>query len=149
VILDSSVVPKLRQHPTLGGAYPEGTRGAVTPITRPELRGALANPKSNMKGMPDALDDLEVIALKPRATTKEAVRADQHRQRDEGNTGGTPPKKLRGGFGDGYIGGVALDHRIPLVTADKKLHNAVLNLGGRSHYFNPPEHTTAITTYVQ
>ena len=115
VLLDSSVVPDLRKDPTLGGRFGAGERGVVSFVTRPELRNAVARGGS-LRGVPGYLGDLPVLNTRPSVDSAINVR-------------GQLPLR-RGRFGDGVIGGQALDQGLPLISNDDRLRRAVRALGG-------------------
>ena len=114
VLLDSSVVPPLRRDPTLGGRLKPGEVPGVSFVTRPELRNAASS--GSLRGVPAILDDLPVLSTRPSLNTRINVR-------------GQLPAG-RGRFGDGIIGGQAIEGRIPLITDDPALAGAVRALGG-------------------
>jgi predicted nucleic acid-binding protein len=115
VLLDSSVIPLLRRDPTLGGRIAANEEAVVSFITRPELRNAVAQGRG-LRCVPRALDDLAVLGTRPSLDTSINLR------------GLLAPG--RGRFGDGIVGGQALDLRIPLITDDAELAAAVRALGG-------------------
>lgn len=114
VLLDSSVIAGLRKDPTLGGRVLSGESSLVSYVTRPELRNAVST--GNLKGVPGALNDLPVLGTRPSLNLRINIR-------------GALPSG-RGNFGDGVIGAQAVQYRLPLVTNDRALGNAVRAFGG-------------------
>ena len=114
VLLDSSVIPSLRRFPTLGGRIKPGEVPTASFVSRPELRNAVS--AGNLRGVPRALDELPVLNTRPSLNTRINIR-------------GQLPAG-RGRFGDGIIGGQAVEGGIPLITDDAALGAAVRALGG-------------------
>ncbi len=70
----------------------------------------------SLRGVPGAAYDLPTLTTKPSLNTRINIR------------GMLPAQPGR--FGDGIIGGQALENNIPLITNDKALKAAVESLGG-------------------
>lgn len=115
VLIDSNTVTALRKDPTLGGRLGAGEQPVVSYVTRPELREAVSR-GGGLRGVPRALDDLEVDTQRPSIDTIINIR-------------GALLKK-QGRFGDGIIGAQAVQSGRPLVTNDKELANVVRAAGG-------------------
>jgi predicted nucleic acid-binding protein len=115
VLLDSSVITKLAQDPTLGGRLAAGERTMVSYVTRPELRNAVARGRG-LRGVPRVLDTLPVLTSRPSIDLVINVRG--------------ALKRKTGSFGDGIIGAQAIEFRLPLITDDNELAAVVRSMGG-------------------
>ncbi len=114
VLLDSNVTTGLRADPTLGGRVLPGEQPMKSYVTIPEMRNAVTH--GNLRGVPGAAYELPTLTAKPSLDTRINIR------------GMLPDRPGR--FGDGIIGGQALESNMPLVTNDKALKAAVEALGG-------------------
>lgn len=120
VLVDSNLVTSLAKDPTLGGRIAAGETAVVSFVTRPELRNSIARNqrlgRNKLRGLPRVLDELPVLITRPSPDTAINVRSLIGRG--------------EGAFGDGVVGGQALDLGIPLITNDRALREAVQSLGG-------------------
>lgn len=116
MLVDSSAIPGLRLDPTLGGRIRPGERPIISFVSIPEMRNAIGKPGSNLRGVPGIARSLPQLDSVPSLNTRIGVR-------------GFLPAG-RGRFGDGIIGGQALENNIPLITNDRNLGDAVRSLGG-------------------
>jgi len=109
-LVDSNVVvAKGRQYVI------EGRNVVQSVVSPPELRNAVNH--SNLKGVPAAASEIPTVGL-PSVDTSINVR------------GQLPPGPGR--FGDGVIGGTALERGYTLETYDKALQGVVNSMGGRA-----------------
>jgi RHS repeat-associated protein len=114
VLLDSSVIPGLRQSQNLGGRILPGENPLVSYVSGPEMRNAAAhNPRYFV---PKALDDLPVLNIQPSLDLRINIR---------GQLPAGP-----GRFGDGIIGAQALENQLPLITNDRNLRTVIESMGG-------------------
>jgi len=116
VLVDSNVVGDLRKDPTLGGRIGPDETPVISYVTGPELRNAAS--KSDKFFVPKNLDDLDVLPTRPSLDTRINIRGQSNR--------------AKGKFGDGIIGGQAVDGNVPLITNDKELKKIVNGLGGEA-----------------
>ncbi len=116
VLLDSNVTTGLKADATLGGRILPGEVPVKSYVTIPEMRNAVTH--GNLRGVPGAAYDLPTLTTQPSLNTRINIR------------GMLPDRPGR--FGDGIIGGQALENNIPLITDDKDLKTALEKLGGTS-----------------
>jgi RHS repeat-associated protein len=116
VILDTDAVIRFKDAQKL---LKPGEVPVITPTTVAELKALVSRGK--LKGMPGVLKNLKVIKNAGSVISRIAVREAQTKL----------PGKVKGSlFGDGVIGGTAIDTNKTLITFDKKLRAAVQSLGG-------------------
>jgi RHS repeat-associated protein len=118
VLVDSNAVVNIGRDPTLCGRILPGETPVVSFVTRPELEAVVARGEG-LRGMPRALNNVDVLSQRPSLDTVINLRA----------SGVT-----RGRFGDGIIGAQALEFGLPLITNDKQLTLRVWELGGTVRY---------------
>ena len=117
VLVDSNAVVGIGGDPTLGGRILPGEVPVVSYVTRPELEAVVARGGS-LRGVPRALDNIDVLSQRPSLDTIINLRA----------------RINRGTFGDGIIGAQALEFELPLITNDQELTLRVWELGGTVRY---------------
>lgn len=114
VLLDSNVTTGLKSDPTLGGRIHPGEVPIKSYVTIPEMKNAVTH--GNLRGVPGTAYDLPTLLTKPSLNTRINIR------------GMLPDRPGR--FGDGIIGGQAIENNLPLITNDKALQRAIETLGG-------------------
>jgi RHS repeat-associated protein len=116
VLLDSNVTTGLKADATLGGRILAGEQPTISYVSIPEMRNATVN--GNLKGVPAAAFNLPILTVRPSLDLRINIR-------------GMLPNRP-GRFGDGIIGGQAIEEGIPLITNDKALRAAVDAVGGET-----------------
>ena len=115
VLVDSNATTGLKTDATLGGRIRSGEIPVKSHVTVPEMRAAV-NRGGGLRGVPRAAHELPTLTTQPSVNIRINIR------------GMLPAQPGR--FGDGLIGGQALENNIPLITNDKALKAAVESLGG-------------------